>query len=238
MIEVKNISHAYSAKQGQQVLDNINLNINKGEFITIVGRSGSGKSTLLNIIAGYIKPISGQVLINGKMVCKPGKDRIVIHQGYDHFDWMTVKDNLNIVNKDSNTSDNLLSKVGLGDKHNTFPHELSGGMKKRLSIARALAADPDFLIMDEPFSSLDHKIRSDIYKEVSSLTKELNKTVLLVTHDIDEAIELSDRIIILSGVPAKIHEEITLRDLKANKLMEGFSVFNELKEKIKKLIKD
>lgn len=230
MIEIKNISHKYK-RQNQNILNDINFNISDGEFVTIVGKSGCGKSTLLNIIAGYIKPTNGKILIDEKEVNKPGKDRIVIHQGYDHFDWMSVEDNLLLVNKDKSVVHGLLSKVGLEDMHDAFPHELSGGMKKRLSIARALAADPKFLIMDEPFSSLDHKIRSQIYKEVSILTKELNKTVLLVTHDLDEAIELSDRIIVLSGKPTAIYEVMSLGEVKKHT-----NALFDAKERIKRLL--
>ncbi len=238
MIEIKNISHKYK-RQNQNILNDINFNISDGEFVTIVGKSGCGKSTLLNIIAGYIKPTNGKIFIEEKEVNKPGKDRIVIHQGYDHFDWMSVEDNLLLVNKDKSVVYGLLSKVGLEDMHDAFPHELSGGMKKRLSIARALAADPKFLIMDEPFSSLDHKIRSQIYKEVSALTKELNKTVLLVTHDLDEAIELSNKIIILSGGSTTVHEVIYLdRHNQYNDHSKFLDQIFNLKNQIKKLIED
>ncbi|MCK9186872.1 ABC transporter ATP-binding protein [Candidatus Gracilibacteria bacterium] len=238
MIEIKNISHKYK-KQHHNILNDINFYISDGEFVTIVGKSGCGKSTLLNIIAGYIKPTDGQMVIDGKEVNKPGKDRIVIHQGYDHFDWMSVKDNLNLINKDELVVNQLLSKVGLNDKHESFPYELSGGMKKRLSIARALAVNPKFLIMDEPFSSLDHKIRSQIYKEVSILTKELNKTVLLVTHDLDEAIELSNKIIVLSGNPTTVHEVIYLdRHNQSNDHSKVLDQIFNLKNQIKKLIED
>jgi len=212
MLELKNIYHYYLNKQNEKLLifNNFNIKINKGAVSAMVGPSGCGKTTLVNIIAGYIKPIMGEVLVNNKIINYPGKDRIVINQEDDLFGWMTVYENMKLVIKGDEIIEKFLNLTNLLKFKNLYPSELSGGMKKRLSFARALAVDPEFIIMDEPFGSLDYRIKQKLHEELLNIVKASNKTVLLVTHDIEEAIFLSERIIILSKEPAEIKQEIVV----------------------------
>ena len=213
MLKLKNISHQYgNAKDNALVLSDINLHIRKNEFVSIIGPSGCGKTTLVNIIAGYIKPTKGEIIINGKKKFGPDKNRIVINQEHDLFDWMTVYNNLKIVTKDEKDIIKLLKITDLEPYKNRYPHQLSGGMKKRLSLARALAVKSNFIIMDEPFSSQDYLIKNKLHKELLVIAQKSQKTILLVTHDIEEAIFLSGRIIVLGGSPAKIIDEHIIKE--------------------------
>ena len=236
MIELKNISHYYLNKQKEKLLifNNFNININKGAVSAIVGPSGCGKTTLVNIIAGYIKPIMGEILVNNQIINYPGKDRIVINQEDDLFGWMTVYENMKLVIKGDEIIEKFLNLTNLLKFKNLYPSELSGGMKKRLSFARALAVDPEFIIMDEPFGSLDYRIKQKLHEELLNIVKASNKTVLLVTHDIEEAIFLSERIIILSKELAEIRQEIIVPFDYPRKIELKDSIdFLNLKRKIK-----
>jgi len=212
MLELKNIYHYYLNKQNEKLLifNNFNIKINKGAVSAMVGPSGCGKTTLVNIIAGYIKPIMGEVLVNNKIINCPGEDRIVINQEDDLFGWMTVYENIKLMVKSEEIIEKFLNLTNLLKFKNLYPNELSGGMKKRLSFARALVVNPEFIIMDEPFGSLDYQIKQKLHEELLNIVKASNKTVLLVTHDIEEAIFLSERIIILSKEPAEIKQEIVV----------------------------
>lgn len=207
MINVKNLYHSYYTddhKKERKVLSNLNFNIEKGKFISVLGRSGCGKTTLANILAGYLQPRSGKVSINNIESKKPGKDRIVVNQENDLFGWMTVWENMKLVTDDAANIKKCLKLVGLDDFKGDFAVNLSGGMKKRLSLARALVVDPKFLILDEPFASLDHNIKENLHLELDRIFSLTKKTTFLVTHDIDEAIFLSDKIIILGNKPASV----------------------------------
>jgi len=212
LLELKNIYHYYLNKQNEKLLifNNFNIKINKGAVSAMVGPSGCGKTTLVNIIAGYIKPIMGEVLVNNKIINCPGEDRIVINQEDDLFGWMTVYENIKLMVKSEEIIEKFLNLTNLLKFKNLYPNELSGGMKKRLSFARALVVNPEFIIMDEPFGSLDYQIKQKLHEELLNIVKASNKTVLLVTHDIEEAIFLSERIIILSKEPAEIKQEIVV----------------------------
>lgn len=236
MLELKNIYHYYLNKQNEKLLifNNFNIKINKGAVSAMVGPSGCGKTTLVNIIAGYIKPIMGEVLVNNKIINYPGKDRIVINQEDDLFGWMTVYENMKLVIKGDEIIEKFLNLTNLLKFKNLYPSELSGGMKKRLSFARALAVDPEFIIMDEPFGSLDYRIKQKLHEELLNIVKASNKTVLLVTHDIEEAIFLSERIIILSKELAEIRQEIIVPFDYPRKIELKDSIdFLNLKRKIK-----
>ena len=236
MLELKNIYHYYLNKQNEKLLifNNFNIKINKGAVSAMVGPSGCGKTTLVNIIAGYIKPIMGEVLVNNKIINYPGKDRIVINQEDDLFGWMTVYENMKLVVKGDEIIEKFLNLTNLLKFKNLYPSELSGGMKKRLSFARALAVDPEFIIMDEPFGSLDYRIKQKLHEELLNIVKASNKTVLLVTHDIEEAIFLSERIIILSKELAEIRQEIIVPFDYPRKIELKDSIdFLNLKRKIK-----
>jgi len=236
MLELKNIYHYYLNKQNEKLLifNNFNIKINKGAISAIVGPSGCGKTTLVNIIAGYIKPIMGEILVNNQIINYPGKDRIVINQEDDLFGWMTVYENMKLVVKGDEIIEKFLNLTNLLKFKNLYPSELSGGMKKRLSFARALAVDPEFIIMDEPFGSLDYRIKQKLHEELLNIVKASNKTVLLVTHDIEEAIFLSERIIILSKELAEIRQEIIVPFDYPRKIELKDSIdFLNLKRKIK-----
>jgi NitT/TauT family transport system ATP-binding protein len=203
-------------------LIDINLEIQEGEFICLLGPSGCGKSTLLRIIAGLIPASSGQITINGQAIDGPGPDRAVVFQDYALFPWMSVRDNIEFglearrlapaARKE--ISDKLLKVVGLADFANRYPHHLSGGMKQRVSIARALAVNPSLLLMDEPFGALDAQTRQSLQDELLRIWREYRKTVVFVTHSIEEAIYLSDRIVVMTARPGRIKEVITIDEVR------------------------
>jgi NitT/TauT family transport system ATP-binding protein len=239
MVELKNINFRYRYKNsaGDPLLDNFNLEIFDGEFLSLVGPSGCGKTTLVNIIAGYIRQLSGDIIVDKKVVTSPCKDRVVINQENDLFEWLTVLGNMEIVTKDKILIQKCLQLTHLLNFVNKYPGQLSGGMKKRLSLARALAADPKFIIMDEPFASLDNQIKEKLHEEVLRIVKQSGKTVLLVTHDVEEAIFLSDRILLLSGKPVNVQKEIKIpfaspRNISLKDSLE----FNEIKISIRQVM--
>lgn len=213
MLTVKNLTFNYQEKDSQNevaVFKNFSLEIFDGEFLSLVGPSGCGKTTLVSIIAGYLKPLAGQVVVNGKNIVAPDKDRIVINQEDDLFGWMTVHENMKLMTKDEGLIQKYLDMTNLDKFKNYYPRELSGGMKKRLSLARALAVNSKFIIMDEPFGSLDNQIKEKLHEEVLKIIKQSGKTILLVTHNIEEAIFLSDRILLIAGRPVLIRKEIKI----------------------------
>lgn len=240
MLELKNISHHYKNQSRDikiSVLENINLLINEGEFVSLVGKSGCGKTTLINIIAGYIQPVGGSIFVNGEKVIAPGKDRIVINQAHDLFDWMTVYQNMSLVSKNDSDINKYLSMTGLSEFVDAYPYELSGGMKKRLSLARALVTDPKFIIMDEPFNSLDYQLKEKLQEELLDIVRKSKKTILFVTHDIEEAVFLSDRVIVLSGKPTQIKKELIVslpngRDISVRDSIDFIRLKNIIKAEI------
>lgn len=237
MIKIKNISCHYPSRTSKYediIFENLNFEIKKGEFVSILGKSGCGKTTLANILAGYIKPISGEIFINNNAINKPGKNRILVNQENDLFEWMTVWENMKLVNNDEENINKCLKLVSLDEFKQYFPNKLSGGMKKRLSLARALVVNPNFLILDEPFASLDHHMKEELHLGLDIIFSLTKKTTLLVTHDIDEAIFLSDRIIVLGGKPTSIVNEIKIRFSHPRKLgIKNTNKFSELKNTIK-----
>lgn len=200
------ISHRFTRPGTQpiKVLEDVTLKIEQGQLVSCVGPSGCGKSTLARIIAGYIQPDSGSVQIEGRSVSVPGRDRILIDQDNDLFNWMSVQENLNLVSKDLTLIKQYLKWADLDSFAHAYPAQLSGGMKKRIALIRAIVSRIPFIIMDEPFASLDYFTREHIHNMVRSLVAETGTTVFLVTHDIEEAIYLSDKVIVLSSRPAHI----------------------------------
>ncbi len=196
-----------------------NLEIKPGEFVCILGPSGCGKSTLLNSVAGYISPTKGQVLVDGSEVKGPSPDRGMVFQQYSLFPWKTVKDNIAFGPKIAGLSDSecssitntFLSMIGLSNIANKYPAELSGGMQQRVGIARALANYPSVLLMDEPFGALDAQTRLMMQENLLKIWSEFGITVLFVTHDVDEAIFLADRVLVMSASPGAI-----IKDLKVD----------------------
>lgn len=210
LIEVKNISKRYKNKE---VLKDINLEINKGEFITVIGSSGCGKTTFLKLINGLIEPDEGKVYINGKDISKV--DKIALRRGIGYviqeiglFPHMSVKKNiayiLNLIKKeDKNSIENrvreLIKKVGLQEEMlNSYPNELSGGQKQRVGIARALSINPDIILMDEPFGAIDEITRKYLQDEILKIYNEYNMTIIFVTHDIKEALKLGTRVMVMN----------------------------------------
>ncbi|HKG70375.1 MAG TPA: ABC transporter ATP-binding protein [Nitrososphaeraceae archaeon] len=203
-----------------EVLNGVNLKIKEGEFVTIVGPSGCGKSTLLNIIAGLDRPDSGSVIIRGAVASNDTAltKRIMIFQEGALFPWLNVQDNvefgLNIAKmpkeKSGQVADKYIEMVGLSKFSESFVHQLSGGMKQRVAIARALAIEPEVLLMDEPFAALDVQTRNLLHEELVGIHKTTGKTILFVTHNINEAILLGDRVIILSSVLKNIKKEFRI----------------------------
>jgi len=196
-----------------KVLDNIIMSADKGDFISIVGQSGCGKTTFLRIIARFESVTSGEVICNGEKISKPKMKYAYIFQDFNQLlPWKTVKQNiiypLEIKKYDKEEIDNkindLLCLVELKDSKDDYPHTLSGGMKQRVAIARALAMNPEILFMDEPFSALDAQTREKLNEELLDIWRRLNLTIIFVTHNLDEAIFLSNKIVILSGKPGKI----------------------------------
>ena len=222
-IEIKNVSMDYVEKNNHfTALEDVSLNIEQGEFVSILGASGCGKSTLLSILEGLRKPTKGEVYIDGKKMSGPGKDRGVVFQNYSLFPWMTARNNViygieqvtkGIAKKSERIqrADEFLEKVNLGQYKNKFPLQLSGGQQQRVAIARALAMDTEILLMDEPFGAIDPKTRVVLQELLLSLWEGeglKKKTVVFVTHDIDEAIFLSDKIVMMAPNPGRVYREV------------------------------
>ncbi|MFC4798836.1 ABC transporter ATP-binding protein [Neobacillus sp. GCM10023253] len=200
------------------VLSDINLEIKEGEFVSILGPSGCGKSTLLSIVAGLTKPSSGEVLLNGQPITKPGRDRGMVFQQPALFPWMTVEENVmfplrkEMKKKEAReTAHQFLKMVQLSNYTKHSPHELSGGMQQRVAIARALSMNPKVLLMDEPFGALDEQTRSRLHTELEKIWLETRKTILFVTHSISESIKLSDRIVVMGTRPGVVLEDIHVK---------------------------
>ena len=198
------------------VLEDINLEIADGEFICLVGPSGCGKSTLLNTMAGFLSPSSGSVTIDGETVSGPDPRRILVFQERGVFPWLTVEGNIGFGLSKLSRADreeriaHYVKTVRLEGFENTYPSDLSGGMKQRLQVARALAVNPDILYLDEPFGALDSITRVIMRGELLRIWQTERRTIIFVTHDIDEAVQLADRVVVLSSRPARIKEVLAI----------------------------
>jgi len=199
-------------------LKGINLEVKKGEFLVLVGPSGCGKSTLLDIIAGLVRSTSGDVFMDGKTITGPDLDRGIVLQGYALFPWRTVRRNVEfglevkkVPKKERKAiSDHFIRLVNLEGFEDRYPHELSGGMKQRVAIARALAYDPGVLLMDEPFAAVDAQTREGLQDELLRIWEETKKTIVFVTHSIEEAVFLGDRVAVLTANPGTLREIVTI----------------------------
>ena len=215
VLEVVNVSKHFDMNGGERpVLDDISFDAGAGEMSCIIGRSGCGKTTLLNILAGYLMPSSGMVKVNGESIRRPGPDRCVIFQEDTLFPWLTVRENIAFGLR-GRTRDRhyikgevnrFLSLVRLHEFQHYLPREISGGMKQRVAIARVLILQPQVLLMDEPFASLDFHTRRDMQNLLLSIWKQLGQTIIFVTHDVDEAITLADTIIVIDKNSGCIRE--------------------------------
>jgi len=202
-----------------RALDRIDLQICTGEFVSLLGPSGCGKSTLLNIIAGFQAPTAGRILHQGKPITQADRRRTVVFQDYALFPWMTIQQNIEFGLKAQGIgaqsraviARGFIDRVRLSGFEDRYPHEVSGGMKQRAAIARALAPNPDMVLMDEPFGALDAQTRVLLQEEVARLTADTRKTVLFVTHSIEEAVFLADRVVVMSARPGRIRSEIAVK---------------------------
>lgn len=239
---LRGIHKWFSTAQGPlAVLDDIGFAQNPGEIVTIVGASGSGKTTLLRIIAGLERPDSGEISLNGKAITGPGPERAMIFQQFGLMPWLSVRNNILFGLANTRLSDadraarvaDAIKRVGLEGFEDFHPKALSGGMQQRVGIARALAVGPDLLLCDEPFASVDAMTRQVMQTDLLNIVTEQNATVLLVTHDIEEALFLGDRVLVFSSRPARLIEEIEV-DLEKPRLHEvrTSAKFQELRGKV------
>ncbi|HAA29688.1 MAG TPA: bacitracin ABC transporter ATP-binding protein [Cyanobacteria bacterium UBA8553] len=218
-LEVENLVKSYPTPDGGEltVLDGINLTIHEDEYISVIGHSGCGKSTVLKMVAGLEKPTSGSIRLEGKEIRKPGAERMMVFQHYSLLPWLTVQENVRLavdevlkkaspIEKKQIVSEHL-AMVNLTAAANKYPDEISGGMKQRVGIARALAIRPKVLLMDEPFGALDALTRGKLQRQVLDIWENNPQTVMMITHDVDEALYMSDRIVMMTNGPnAKIGE--------------------------------
>jgi NitT/TauT family transport system ATP-binding protein len=217
-LAIENVSLAFATKRGANVtaLDNLSLEIPDKEFAVIVGPSGCGKSSLLYLLAGLHMPTGGLCRIGGTVITEPGADRGMVFQGYTLFPWLSVQKNVEFglslgsmpVNERADIARRYISDVGLDGFADAYPNQLSGGMRQRVALARALANDPEVLLMDEPFGALDSQTRSIMQELLLKVWEQNHKTVLFVTHDIDEALLLGDKVYVMSARPGRIIETI------------------------------
>ena len=216
-LEVKNLNKEFITPEGSvMALKNINFETYKREFVCVIGPSGCGKSTLIRILAGLETPTSGEVLLDRKAVSEAGPDRGMVFQGYTLFPWLTVKKNvmfgLEMAGRGKKVSEEQalqwIDLVGLSKFANSYPHQLSGGMKQRVAIARALANQPRILLMDEPFGALDAQTRAKMQSYLHEIWKNIDVTILFITHDLDEAVYLADRVLVLKANPGEVQEVI------------------------------
>jgi NitT/TauT family transport system ATP-binding protein len=217
ILRVRDLKKSFGSNHHEHVaFDRVSLDIHRREFICVVGPSGCGKSTLARIVAGLDEATSGEVLLNGHAVAGPGPDRGMVFQGYTLFPWLTVKRNvmfgLEMHGKERGAAEpearQWLDMVGLARFEDSYPHELSGGMKQRVAIARALANGPRILIMDEPFAALDAQTRCQMQAYLLQIWKKVDVTILFITHDLDEAAYLADRILVMGVNPGRVTEFI------------------------------
>lgn len=209
-------------------IQDLSLEIEEGEFVTIVGPSGCGKTTLLNIVAGFIPPTAGDVTLNGRRVQGPGPDRGVVFQTFALFPWKTVLDNVGfglkmrgVARADRDrTAREYIALVGLQGFESRYPHELSGGMQQRAGVARVLANDPEVMLMDEPFASIDAQTRMTLQEELGRIWETTRRTILLVTHDVEEAVFLATRVVVLTACPARVRAAVPV-DLPRPRLWRG-----------------
>ena len=212
-LEIDQVTKVYPSSQGDTiVLDGIDLTVSEGEFVCVIGHSGCGKSTLLNMVSGFAQPSSGEVRLKGERIVRPGPDRMVVFQNYALLPWKTAFENIyiavNAVFTEKSKPEKVeivqkhLAMVGLEEAAQKKPGQLSGGMKQRVSIARALSICPEVLVLDEPFGALDAITREELQEELLKIWADQQVTVMMITHDIDEALFLADRIVMMTNGPA------------------------------------
>lgn len=229
-------------------VDNVSLDVKEGEFVVIVGPSGCGKSTLLDLLAGLTKPTSGQILLDNKPITGPALDRGIVFQQYALFPWLTALGNIEFgleakgvpAKQRRETARHFLDLVGLSKFENRHPNELSGGMKQRVAIARSLAYNPDVLLMDEPFAALDAQTREGLQAELLKIWEKSGKTIIFITHGIDEAVYLGQRVAVMTSWPGRIKEIIDIPDALRSKDEDVRSTaeFGQLRHQIWSLLRE
>jgi NitT/TauT family transport system ATP-binding protein len=242
------VSLTFDTPKGKlRVVDDVTYDINDGEFIAVIGPSGCGKTTMMNMLAGFQKPTKGRVLFDGTPVNGPGPERGVIFQEYGVFPWLTVKENITFglqlkanrvpASKRKQICEHYLSLMGLTDFANSYPKHLSGGMRQRLAIARAYAVKPQFLLMDEPFGALDAQTRANMQNLLLNVLSAEGKTVMLITHSVEEAIYLASRIVVVTARPARIKEIIDVPfAYPRDESLQERAEFVELRSRIRQLV--
>jgi len=240
-LRLENVSMNFQASGDTLALENISLSVETGEFVVLVGPSGCGKSTILELIAGFIKPTTGKVMMHDRPVAAPGPDRLMMFQDHALFPWLSVKNNVafGLLATSSKADAELkalefINLVGLSGFEKHYIHQLSGGMRHRVALARALAASPEILLIDEPFPAIDAITRISLYDELQSIFIQKKNTMLAVTHDVREAACLGDRILVLSPRPGRVVGEIKI-DLPRPRSINSEEVFH-YSEKILKLL--
>lgn len=242
-IQIDKVSKIFSSSDREIIaLDDINLDVTQGEFICLLGPSGCGKSTLLNAVAGFSLPTSGSILVDGKPVMEPGPDRGMVFQEYALFPWMTVFENIAFgleIKKlpkiqISEKVGALLEMLNLQDFRDRYPKDLSGGMRQRVAIARVLALDSPIMLMDEPFGALDSLTRRNLQDELLRIWTEFKKTIIFVTHSIEESIYLADRIVVMTYRPGKIKKIVNVTMPRQRD--PSSASFNDLKKELSQLV--
>ena len=253
-LTIKDINKSFKNEKNEnvKVLENINIDVEKGNFVSIVGPSGCGKSTLLYVIAGLEKADEGSIQISGRKVSEPGSDRVIVFQEDGLFPWLTVLDNVtyglklkNMTKKEAEEKAlDILKMVHLSKYVHSYSHQLSGGMKQRVAIARALVMEPDILLMDEPFSALDEQTRMVLHKELLDIWRKTKVTIFFITHNIREAVLLSERVIVLATRPGKIKEVISVPTTKDGIMPDSVTLHTEqrilkiLENEIEKVLRE
>ena len=252
-LEIQNISMRFELPDGGhvQALQDVSLDLKSGELLSVLGPSGCGKTTLLNIVAGFLAPTEGQIVLNGHSVSGPGPERGMVFQQGALFEWMSVRDNVGFGPKmmgspkgeSRDRVEHLLDVVGLGDFKDKAVYELSGGMQQRVALARCLANEPDVILMDEPLGALDALTREKMQGLVLKLWKETGKTIILITHSVEEALLLGERLLVMAPRPGRIHKEYRLpfADLGVNadlREVKKHEDYNRTREEILSMIWD
>jgi len=247
-VRFDHVSVSFPTPRGElNVLDNVSYAIGNGDFVSIIGPSGCGKTTMMNLLAGFVKPSSGSVTLDGKTITGPGPERGVIFQEYGVFPWLTVEQNIafGLTLRANRASQEEIRSIcarymglmGLADFAEAYPKALSGGMRQRLALARAYAVRPEFLLMDEPFGALDAQTRSNMQDLLLAVLQQEGKTVMLITHSVEEAIYLSSRIVVTTARPARIKEiiDVPFGYPRAESLHES-AAFGELRSHVRDLV--
>ncbi len=245
-LQIKNLHKSFDTENGKlPVLKDINMTIKEGEFVCAVGASGSGKSTLLRQIAGLDKPCFGEIIINGQTINKPGPDRGMVFQHYTLYPWLSVQENTEfglklqgVPKKERREKASYyLSVVGLSNFAQSLPKQLSGGMKQRVAIARALTSEPKILLMDEPFGALDVHTKESMHEFILNLWEMTNLTIFMITHDVEEAVFLSNRIYALGSRPGTVRKEIIIDLPERSPHIKRNSTFHDYRDELMDLLR-